>query len=125
GIAVGTSPRMGELATVATLLVLVTLSVLNRLENILRCKVRYRTLEVELVDTEGIQGRLLEQLIGNGVIIYGLEAQSGQSLRRGEEEVTTRRLVLRVQLPGTLSMEQLQAVLMQEDGMVSFDADRV
>jgi putative Mg2+ transporter-C (MgtC) family protein len=81
GIAVGISPRTGELATVATAIVLITLSVLERLEYKFKLKVPFVWLEIHLEDRDDCLERVLDKLTAQGVNILEFSSEVSEGIR--------------------------------------------
>jgi putative Mg2+ transporter-C (MgtC) family protein len=81
GIAVGISPRTGELATVATGIVLVTLSVLERLEYKFKLKVPFVWLEIHLENRDDCLERVLDCLTAQGASILEFSSEVAGSTR--------------------------------------------
>ena len=123
GITIGASPRLGELAVLATLVVLVTLSVLTRLEQTLKLRQGIRSLAVEVQENNNGPVRVLELLSRQGVVVYGVTSEPGQASLDKSVEGSTRLMHLRVHLPGQFDRTRLNALLTQEQGVLSFHLD--
>ena len=75
GIAVGISPHLGELAAIATAIVLITLSVLERLEFYFKLKISSVWLEIQLENREGCLERIMDLLSGQNVAIQEFSSE--------------------------------------------------
>jgi putative Mg2+ transporter-C (MgtC) family protein len=110
GIAVGISPRTGELATVATAIVLITLSVLERLEYKFKLKVPLVWLEVHLEDRDDCLERVLDCLTAQGASILEFSSEVTSNIRT----VRVRLSVAAMQA----KKETLIPLLTKEEGVV-------
>lgn len=112
GIALGTSPFFGELAIIATVIVLFTLWVLNRIEDWLEDSgKRVLQLEVTVEDAPALAAGVLEQIRGCGARVTSVGFQPGSV-------GGTRRLSLHVALGSQLSRETLLAALLRAPGVI-------
>jgi putative Mg2+ transporter-C (MgtC) family protein len=93
GIALGTSPFFGQIATEAAVIVLFTLWILNFAEDWIDVRGnRWQTIQVELHDSQSSAGELISCLADFNVSIHSLQFEGGK-------ERHTRIMVLRVILP--------------------------
>lgn len=122
GIALGASPRLGQLAVIVTFIVLVTLTVLNRLEDMLHARLRRRTLEVEVREADHGPTRLLALLAEKGFRIYEVQMETRQGGGEGATGAgkATRQMRIQVLLPGKFDREEWTRLLAEEPGVVSF-----
>lgn len=113
GLAVGTGPRYGELAVIATGIVLFTLWILNGFEDWLEIKGR-RALALEIRLREGPHATetVLARLAAHGAHVRALRVMRGN----GEEQ---KRLFLRVKVPADLNRAALLAALTAEPDVLS------
>jgi putative Mg2+ transporter-C (MgtC) family protein len=110
GIAVGISPRTGELATVATGIVLVTLSVLERLEYKFHLKVPFVWLEIHIENRDDCLERVLDKLTAQGVSILEFSSEVAGSTR-----------IVRIRLTLSSKMAKREAfipLLTNEEGVI-------
>lgn len=122
GIAVGSSPHLGELAVIGTVIVLATLVVLNYVEDKLNLKQRVRLLEVEVVDSDKGPTRVLNLLKDMGIVVYGVTTQSS-AYSAPEGKQATRRMQIQVKLPGRFDRDAFIIQLNELPGVVSFHID--
>jgi putative Mg2+ transporter-C (MgtC) family protein len=123
GITIGASPRLGELAVLATLVVLITLTVLTRLEQTLKLRQGISTLALEVQEKDNGPVRVLDLLGREGLVVYGVSSEAGQSSLNKGVEGSTRLMQLRVRLPRPFDRTRLNALLTQEQGVLSFHLD--
>jgi len=123
GIAVGASPRLAELATLTAVIVLITLTLLSRLEDMLKLRQTLYSLHVEVHDLDQSPARVLDLLALQGIAVYGVETQAGQaSLKKGSQGAS-RMMQLHVKLPRGFDRHRLNAQLMELPGIVSFNLE--
>ncbi|HEV2473649.1 MAG TPA: MgtC/SapB family protein [Chthonomonadales bacterium] len=117
GMAVGASPRLAELAVVATFLALATLYFIEKLETRFRLKQVTHTIEIELSNS----GRDIPQILGLlaqlGFNVLGIDAQANSILGGGTER---RRLEMQVQLPMRFNREEFNRQMAGQRDVVSF-----
>ncbi len=126
GIALGASPRLGELAVVGTVIVLSTLTVLTWLEKILKLKKDIYTLQIEVKEADHGPARVLEALTRGQIVIYSLETLAGRARQGGGEGTLSEPtcvLRLSVCVPGGYDPKRLNALLMAEPGLISFELE--
>jgi len=88
GIAVGASPHLAELAVLTAVIVLITLTLLSRLE----ARFMHRTphsLRVEVRELEHSPALLLQLLAEHGITVYGVETQAGTGSGRIAKHANT------------------------------------
>lgn len=119
GISVGGGPRLGEVAVVATAIVLATLIMLNWLEERLHLKQQIHVLQVEVKEAEHAPARLLALLAERHILVQGISYDSGKA----SDAEPTRKMRIRVELPGRFERAQFVALLCDEASIVSFDLD--
>ncbi|HLJ54250.1 MAG TPA: MgtC/SapB family protein [Chthonomonadaceae bacterium] len=119
GIAVGSSPRLGELAVVATTIVLVTLVVLQRIESALHLKHDPRVLHVEVHEAEHGPARLLALLIEQGFIVDSVTNLPGSA----SSAEPTRKMDILVRLPAGFDQQRCTAFLAAQTTVTSFEVE--
>jgi putative Mg2+ transporter-C (MgtC) family protein len=120
GITLGASPRLGELAILATVIVLGTLTVVQRLEHLLKIVQPIQNLDIEIQETPDGAARVLELLCGQGLVVYGVSSSAGEASLNKNVMGATRQMRLRVQLPRTFNREHFNLLLTTTAGIVSF-----
>lgn len=120
GLALGASPRMGELAVVATGIVLVTLTLLRQVENWCKLRQTLAILDVEVREEDRGPARVLEALSGLGIVVSGVQSQTGQGAPDKSLLGTTRQMRMQVQLPRAFDRNQLNTLLTETKGVVAF-----
>ncbi|HLK59106.1 MAG TPA: MgtC/SapB family protein [Chthonomonadaceae bacterium] len=123
GIALGASPHLGELALIATLVVLVTLSLLGWMERSMKWRQQIRALEVEVQEAGENAAQVLTLLQEQGLTVYGVESQSGSAALTKPAMQPTRQMRLRVQLPENFDRTRFNARLLAEPTILSFHLD--
>lgn len=115
GMAIGTSPRLGEVACICFIIVLTTLTLLNRFEQILKLKGRFREMEIGVNPALLRPDRLLQILEERriGVLSFQLETQKSA---QGEPYTQVR---LRVRVPDDFDLVAFQHHVVNLDGIVS------
>jgi putative Mg2+ transporter-C (MgtC) family protein len=120
GMALGASPRLGELAVLTTVVVLLTLTAVQRLEKILKIAQPIQNLDVEVKEAVDSADRVLDLLSKQGFIVYGITTSPGDaSLNKGAMGAT-RLMRLRVQVPRTFNRDKFNRLLSTTEGIVSF-----
>ncbi len=119
GIAVGSSPRLGELAVVATVIVLATLVVLNRLEDLLHLKQRPHVLTVLVREADNGAARLMAVLAEQGIVVEGAAFKESDSTT--PEPRSTMRLTVR--LPAGFDRARCVKLLAGNSSVVSMELD--
>ena len=113
GIAVGANPYLGQIATVATVIVLLTLWALNRIEDTMLTRTpQLRTLEVQVHSTEQAATNVLAKLASASVSIQSLEYSRGK-----DQHIKV--MLMRVLLPAGCNITGLATDLGDEPGVVS------
>ncbi len=120
GMALGASPRLGELALLTTVIVLITLTVVQRLEHLLKITQPVQSIDIELKETAESTAHLLELLCAQGFIVYGITSSPGDASLHKNAMGTTRLMRLRVQVPRTFNREKFNLLLTTTEGIVSF-----
>jgi len=120
GITIGAGPRMGELAVIATAIGLLTLSVLNRLEDFINVRQHVCRLEIEVEEADHGPARVLALLAENGILVYGQQSEPGKGAGLDGAMRLTRRMSLRVRLPKTFDRAKLNTLLTEEPGVTAF-----
>jgi putative Mg2+ transporter-C (MgtC) family protein len=118
GIAVGGGPRLGEVAVVATLIVLLTLIVLSWLEDKLHLKHDSHLLRIEVREEEHGPARLLGLLVQQGFMIDSVTSEEG-----AREPVPTRNLQVSVRLPAGFNSGRCMTLLAKEPSIIKYDID--
>ena len=123
GLALGASPRLGELATVTTVIVLCTLVLLRRLEEALNLKESFYILEILVHEERDSTARILDLLTAQAITISGIQTEvTGRNGEQGVVE-SVRRLRLRVRLPRKFDLNALNQRLLEVEGLLSFRLD--
>ncbi len=113
GIAAGAGPFLGELATVATGIVLFTLWVLNYFEDKIDARAqRIRTIEVQVHSTERAAKVVLSKLVAHNLEVHSLEYSAGKDSH-------IKLMLMRVQVPKNFDLNAFVADLGDEPGVVS------
>lgn len=120
GIAVGTHPRLGELAVMATLIVLITLVFLNKLEDRLGLKQRLRCLTIEIAESSESLTHLFSTLAENNIQLQSLTPGSRNGITAETPHKDTQRFSLLVRLPGGFNRTKFFNALAKIHGLVSF-----
>lgn len=125
GIALGASPHLGELAVLATALVLVTLGLLEPMEKRLRLKQSEQLIEVDVRDADTGPTRVLNILSSLKIAIVGVRCEAPTPPPAGEPADTSaptaiRHMEVRVRLPSTVDRAQLSTRLLNEPGVVAY-----
>lgn len=120
GMTLGASPRLGELAVVTTVIVLGTLTVVQRLEQVLKIVQPIRHLDIEIQDTPNGAAGILELLCTQGLVVYGVNSTPGDASLNKNVMGATRQMRFRVQLPRTFNRERFNLLLTTTEGVVSF-----
>lgn len=120
GIALGASPRLGELGVIATMVTLATLVPLEWLETHLKLKRSARTLEIEVKEADHGPARVLEALAEMGITVEGLQSHAGDAPINKPSIGITRHMHLSVILPPHLEIVKMQTVLTELAGVVGF-----
>jgi putative Mg2+ transporter-C (MgtC) family protein len=123
GIALGASPRLGELAVMATALTLATLVPLGWLETHFKIKQTPTNLDVEVVEADHGAARVLEQLVELGVDVQGVQSQAGDASLRKQSMGPTRHMHINVLLPVGFNINKLHKSLTEMQGVVAFHMD--
>jgi len=120
GMTLGASPRLGELGVVATVIVMGTLTIIQRLEHVLKIVQPIKNLDIEVQDTANSSARVLELLCAQGLVVYGVNSTPGDASLNKNVMGATRLMRLRVQLPRTFNREKFNLLLTTTEGIVSF-----
>lgn len=123
GIALGASPRLGELGVIATALTLATLVPLGWLETRLRIKQTPTNVDVEVVEANRGPARVLELLASLGIAIQGVQSQAGDASLRKHTIGPTRHMHINVVLPAAFNVNKLNTALTELVGVVGFHMD--
>jgi len=110
GLAVGRGGDMFVIAVLGTLVVLLTLTTLSRVEKKMMTKRQYRLLLMRVEKARVTMPLVQQVLIDRGVNIRSLEVMAAE--QPGQEEVRAT-----VRIPPGLSIEQLNNALLQVDGL--------
>lgn len=122
GIAVGASPRLGELGVLATIIVLLTLSALGRMERLLLLRSPYNTLEAEVEEANHGVSRTLDALEELGIVVNGVSVTAGSAPSHQGGRQPTKQLRLSVKLPARFDRNAFNRRLLEE-GVVAFHLD--
>lgn len=120
GIAVGASPRLGEVAVVGTTIVLVTLVVLTWLEESFNLKPRNGIISAEIDESDHDGSRLLELLAREGLSVQGVTKEAREPTDAGR----TRKMEIRVRVPVRYNRKRCLALLADEPSVRSFDLEQ-
>lgn len=120
GITLGASPRLGEIAVVTTIIVLITLTLVQRLEHILKITQPFQNLDIEVQETHNSAARILEMLRSQGFAVYGIASSPGEASLHKNPMGTTRQMRLRVKVPRTFDRDKFNLLLTTTEGIVSF-----
>jgi putative Mg2+ transporter-C (MgtC) family protein len=123
GIALGASPRLGELAVIATAVILVTLTLISRLEEALKLKQEFTSMVVEVDEAQTDGGHLLELLFAHGITVYGIQSEPGAASLRRKKLGATRQMQMQVRLPKHFDQAAFTKMLAGESGIVAFHLD--
>ncbi len=123
GIALGASPRLGELGVIATVIVLLTLSALGYVERRWQIRSPYSNLEIEIVEANQGIARLLDLLSGLGFVVNGISADTGSLDTKKGEMKLTKHIHMRVQLPAKFDRSSFNRRMMEEEGVIAFHLD--
>jgi putative Mg2+ transporter-C (MgtC) family protein len=120
GMALGASPRLGELAVLTTVIVLITLTIVQRFEKILKIAQPIQNLEIEVKETAGSVERILEMLCAQGLVVYGISSSPGDASLNKSAMGATRLMRLRVEVPRSFDRGKFNLLLTTTEGVVSF-----
>lgn len=120
GIALGASPRLGELGVLATVIVLFTLSLLGYVERRMKVGSVYSSLEVEVIEANRGVARVLDTLTGFGFVVHGVGTDTGSSATEKGEMRATKHVHVRLVLPAKFDRNAFNHRIMEEEGVVSF-----
>ncbi len=120
GITLGASPRLGELAILTTGIVLVTLTLVQRLEYVLKIVQPVQNIDIEVHESSETVARILELLCSQGFVVYGINSSPGDGSLHKSPMGATRLMRLRVQLPRTFDRQKFNLLLTTTEGIVSF-----
>lgn len=120
GMALGASPRLGELAVLTTVIVLITLTLVQRLEHVLKIAQPIQNLDIEVKETPDSAERILELLYKEGFVVYGITSSAGEGSLSRTAMGATRLMRLRVQVPRTFNRDKFNLLLTTTAGVVSF-----
>ena len=123
GIALGASPRLGELAVMATVIVLSTLTVVTQLETWFKLRQAISLLEVEVQEDDRGPARVLDTLSARGIIVYSVQSQAGQSSLDKGVPGATRLMRMRIKLPRGFDRNTFNTLLTEEKGVLSFQLE--
>jgi putative Mg2+ transporter-C (MgtC) family protein len=124
GIALGANPHLGELAVVATVIVLVTLVLLGRLETALRLTGLFRALTVCVHSSGDGPGRVLANVIAAKVSIQSLsQVEDVRVAGEGGPGDPLTRLQLTVRVPKDFDPNPLNTLLSADKEVSSFRWD--
>ena len=113
GLALGASPKFGELAVIATGIVVFTLRIVDWFEDWLETRIhRLAGIEVEMKDPAQTSGRVLARIAAQGLFVRGIEYES-------EEETERQRMLIRVRMPESVDRSRLVNEISQEPGVIS------
>jgi putative Mg2+ transporter-C (MgtC) family protein len=119
GMTLGASPRLGELGVLTTVVVLITLTLVQRLEKLLKIAQPIRNLDIEMKEAPGNAERILGLLCSQGLTVYGITSSPGDASLNSKIEGATRQMNLRVQVPRSFNREQFNLLLTTTEGVVS------
>jgi putative Mg2+ transporter-C (MgtC) family protein len=122
GIALGASPRLGELAVLTAVVVLITLTLLGNLEDRLKLKQAVHLLHIEIQELDHGPARLLELLTAEGITVYGVESEAGAASLKHNAGVS-RAMQLRVSLPAHFDRHRFNTQLLELKGIVGFNLE--
>lgn len=117
GMSVATSPHMAEIAILATAIVLVTLTLLTRLEVALKLRLPGRVLRVDIRNDDRAIADLLTRLARERLDVVKVESEEGHGEASAERY---RRLTLSVRLLQPVETSALHAMLAAQAGVRSF-----
>ena len=120
GIALGASPRLGELGVIATMVTLATLVPLEWLETRLKLKRSARTLEIEVKEADHGPARVLEALADLGIVVESVQSHAGDASINKRSIGITRHMHLSVMVPTDLVLVKMQTTLTELAGVVGF-----
>jgi putative Mg2+ transporter-C (MgtC) family protein len=115
GMAVGVDWRLATFAVIASIVVFVVLSVMNRVEHTLIAQRRYRELAVEL-KTGGTAAQVLDGLIRHGMYVQGVRTDDGDD--SGQQVVK-----IRVSVPPGSRLDLVNQTLIGLESLKSFSWD--
>ncbi len=123
GIALGASPHLGELAVIASAVVLVTLGLLEPLERRLKLKQGGQLLEIDVLEADRGPVRVLDILSSLGISVLGVRCEApttGPNPAGGHASGPTRHMEIRANLPSTIDRAQLSTRLLNEPGVLTY-----
>lgn len=123
GIALGASPRLGELGVMATALTLGTLVPVGWLENRLRIKQIAANLDVEVLEANHGPSTVIAKLADLGIDVQGVLSQAGQASLSKQGIGPTRQMHINVILPSAFEIHKLNTALLELPGVVGFHMD--
>jgi putative Mg2+ transporter-C (MgtC) family protein len=113
GIALGTSPFFGQIAVIATMIILFTLWILNQVEDWLEnTGRRVITLEVTCEDRPELAGRIVERVGGLGVRVSSVTFATNKA-------AGTREICMRVALRRDVDRASLVELTSKEEGVTA------
>ena len=119
GISIGGSPRLGEMAVVATAIVLATLIVLNWLEDVCHLKQGYHLLQIEVKEADQAPAHLLAMLAEQQIVVKGASFETGKA----PDGTRTRRMKIHVKLPPNFDRARCLTLLACAPSVVGFELD--
>jgi putative Mg2+ transporter-C (MgtC) family protein len=123
GIALGASPRLGELGVMATALTLATLVPLGWVETHFKIKQVPTNLDVEVVEADNGPSNVLDKLCDMGITVSGVQSQAGQASLSKQGIGPTRHMHMNVILPVGFDVHKLKITLTEMHGVVGFHMD--
>ena len=123
GIALGASPRLGELGVMATALTLCTLVPLGWIENRFKLKLIPTSLEVEVVEANHGPSNVINKLMDMGITVQGVQSQAGEASLRKHGIGPTRHMHINVILPVGFNIRNLSTSLTELPGVVGYHMD--
>ena len=120
GLALGASPRLAELAVVATVGALVTLTLLTQVEAWFKLRDAFCALDMEVDEAHHGPAKVLDFLYSHGITVLGVQSEPGAASLKDHPEGATRQMRMRVKLPRTFSRNEFNKLLAEQKGVISF-----
>ena len=113
GLALGAAPKFGELAVIATGIVVFTLRIVDVFEDWLEARIyRLASIEVEMKSPAETSGLVLARIAANRLFVRAIEYES-------EEETEKQRMQIRVRIPEPVDRAHLVNEISQVEGVIS------
>ena len=118
GIALGASPRLAEMAVITAPLVLGTLVLVNRFEQILKLKQTIREVSIEIRTGKKFSAQLFDMLFANGITVFGVVSDTHTAVSEGSAAPCVH-MKIRLKFPRNFDQNQFTKLVMQVDGVIA------